>query len=159
MSLSQRNDLHQTAVKKVQKHIRKAVAEYLDRRIPKACEKTFYSEETNRSKGDVMVNYQARKRVLFREIEKHFELSSELKGYMLLREPKLNDTEWDTIETWTEGSYDFERVSEQLRKLERPAPPSKGNYRLRGTGCSMFTGFQDRDATPDYEGRAEDDAH
>ena len=78
---------------------------------------------------------------------------------MILRESKLTDAARDTLETWIEGSYDFDRISEKLRKLERPAPPGKGNYRLRGTGCSMFTGFQDRDATPDYEGRAEDDTH
>ena len=69
-----------------------------------------------------MVNYIARKRVLIRDMEKHFTLPTELKGYMTLREAKLNDTAWDTVENWTEGKYDFDGVCEKHRKLEFPFP-------------------------------------
>ena len=60
---------------------------------------------------------------------------------MLLRESKLNDAAWDAIETRTKGPYDFERVSEKLRELERSAPSGKSKrlYRLHGMRHPVFT--------------------
>ena len=74
-----------------------------------------------------MVNCVARKRASFPDMGKHVDLPSELKGNVLLRESKLNDAARGAVETRAEGPCDFERVSEELRKLERPAPPGKGN--------------------------------
>ena len=68
-----------------------------------------------------------RKRVLFRELEKRVALPAELKGYMTLREAKLNEASWDAIEIWTEGSCECDEIIEKLRRLERPAPPGKGS--------------------------------
>ena len=58
------------------------------------------------------------------------------------------------METRTEGPYDFEPVSEKLRKRERPSTSGKGNgpHRLHGMRRSMFTCFQDEDVIPEDGG-------
>ena len=75
-------------------------------------------------------------------MEKRVTLPAELKGYMALREAKLNDASWDVVETWTEGSWEYDEIIENLKRLERPAPSGKGSgHRLRGSS-SQFVGYQ-----------------
>ena len=61
---------------------------------------------------------------------------------MLLRESKLNDADWDTVENWTGGPYDFDQVSDKLRKLERPSPSGKGGHRIHGMSSSNVMRYQ-----------------
>eukprot|EP00959_Pyramimonas_sp_CCMP1952_P158274 3310128-Pyramimonas_sp.AAC.1 len=119
--------------------------------MPRACEKLFYSDDTKRKRYESLVNYIARERVLFRELEKRVAFPEELKGDVPLRESKLREAAWDTVEHWTEGACDFDVVREKHRKLERPLLSGKGGHRIHGMSSpSHFVGYQrDGDAYDD----------
>ena len=46
----------------------------MDRKLPKTFERLFYPSDTKRTSDETMVNYVARKRVLFKELVKHVAL-------------------------------------------------------------------------------------
>ena len=114
--------------------------EYIDRKLPKAMEKALFMHDGKRRRDESMVQYTARKRILLNELDRaKCVLPSNAKGYIVLRDAHLSDKAWDMIDTWTQGSYDFETVQTALRKLERPVP---GTNR---THLSGFSGFMDSD--------------
>ena len=53
----------------------------------------------------------------------------------MLRDAGLSDRAWDTVETWTIGSYEVMEIATNLRKLERPMPGRPG-------GQMGMTGFE-----------------
>ena len=61
-------------------------------------------------------------------------LPSNAQGYILLRDAGLSDRAWDTVETWTTGTYDVATVAQALRKLERPMPGRSGSTLSGMTG-------------------------
>ena len=64
-----------------------------------------------------MLMYLSRKNGLFKEMERaKFNLPSEGKGYLLLRDAMLGPRAWDTINTWTQGSYDYALVQKCMKK-------------------------------------------
>eukprot|EP00959_Pyramimonas_sp_CCMP1952_P446255 9343336-Pyramimonas_sp.AAC.1 len=91
----------------------------------------FRRHQANK-RDESLVNYIVRKHVLFRGFEKHMTLPKDLKACVLLRESKLNDAGWDTVEHWTKGSDDIDLVGEKLRELERPLPSGSGGHRIHG---------------------------
>ena len=67
----------------------------------------------------------SRKNALFKEMERaKFPLPAEGKGYILLRDAQIGPRAWDTMNTRTQGSYDYKTVAKYLRRLERPVPGS-----------------------------------
>ena len=55
----------------------------------------------------------------WKEMEKQqIKLPDECKCYLLYRGANLNTTSVDTIQTWTEGKWDLEKMKEALVKLE-----------------------------------------
>eukprot|EP00959_Pyramimonas_sp_CCMP1952_P009503 198315-Pyramimonas_sp.AAC.1 len=55
----------------------------------------------------------------------------------------FSDAPWDAIANWTEGSYGFDAVSSELRKLRRPSPAGQGGHRIHGVSSSSnFAGHQ-----------------
>ena len=71
--------------------------------------------------------------VLFKELDKaECVLPDNAKGYLLLRDARLPDKSWDTIETWTKGTYELETIKDSLRELERPVPGRGGKTHIIG---------------------------
>ena len=113
----------------VLEHIQKNYFEYIDRKMPKAIEAALYSDKKSRKKGESMLQYVARKKTLFRELQKAgAPLPDEMKGYLLLRDATLSDRARDTMETWTAGAYDWDTIEKYLKKLERPVPGASSNH-------------------------------
>ena len=79
-----------------------------------------------------MVNYIARERVLFRELEQRVELPSELKGHVALREATLTDQARGAVDRWADCSCEREKAIESLRKLGPPSP----NIKIHGVSSS-----------------------
>ena len=97
-----------------------------------------------------MLQYISRKKTLLNDLRKAMgsDLPSDFKGYMLLRDCKLPEKAWDTIDTWTHGEYDYDLISTNLRKLDRPVPGRGGVTHLTG-----LSGFQEEgEAAPTYYG-------
>eukprot|EP00959_Pyramimonas_sp_CCMP1952_P154997 3242777-Pyramimonas_sp.AAC.1 len=129
------------------KRAQKASAEHQDRRKPKSFDTPSSLEDSKRKRDEAPLNYVARKRVLFRELEKRATLPEDVKGYLFLRESKLNDAARDTAERWTEGACDFDLAREKIRKLERPRPPpsGRGGHRTHGDDDAREDQESDRD--------------
>ena len=58
-----------------------------------------------------------------------------------MRDAKLPDKAWDTMDTWSHGTYEYDEVATNLRKLERPVPGRGGASHLTG-----LSGFQEEGA-------------
>jgi len=123
---------------RVYDHIKEAYGEHLDKKLPKAIERALFSNEGKRNKGESMIQYVSRKKMLFNELDRaKCVLPPTAKGYIMLRDAQLSDRAWDTIETWTTGSYELSDIATYLRKLERPIP---GKTHSHLTGLSGFVG-------------------
>ena len=93
-----------------------------------------------------MIQYAARKRTLLQELARvGCQLPSQAAGYIMMRDAGLNDRAWDTIETWTKGSYELTEIATTLRKLERPAPGRTGSQVTGLTGYERGSPACDRD--------------
>merc|ERR1712051_1058847 len=87
------------------------------------------SPEGRRGKTEPMIQYIARKRTLLQELARvKCQLPPQALGYIMLRDAGLSDRAWDTVETWTKGSYDIGEVATALRRLERPIPGRPGAH-------------------------------
>eukprot|EP00959_Pyramimonas_sp_CCMP1952_P265140 5544440-Pyramimonas_sp.AAC.1 len=91
----------------------------------------FYSGDTQRKRDESLFNKYlyvymyvciARKRVLFREPEKHVILPEGLRWHAFLVESKLSGAAWDAVGQWTEEPSGFDTTCEKLRKLQGPLP-------------------------------------
>lgn len=58
-----------------------------------------------------------------------------------MRDAKLPDKDCDTMDTWSHGTYEYDEVTTNMRKLERPVPGRGGATHLTG-----FSGFQEEGA-------------
>ena len=66
-----------------------------------------------------MLQFISRKKTLISELEKaECPLPSPFKGYILMRDAKLPDKAWDTMDTWSHGTYEYDEVATNLRKLD-----------------------------------------
>ena len=96
---------HETSGQTIFNHVKKAYAEYLAKKLPKAMEKSLFDPAGHRKRGESMLQYISRKKTLLWRVRKtDCPLPSNFRGYMLLRDAKLPPTTWDTIDTWTRGS-------------------------------------------------------
>ena len=103
---------------RVLQHIQESYQEYLEKRLPKAMERALFSPEGRRGQKESMLQYVARKRTLFQELTRvQCELPSQALGYLMLRDAGLNERAWDTVETWTKGSYELTEIAVALRRL------------------------------------------
>ena len=99
-------------------------------------ERALFSHEGRRGKSESMIQYVARKRTLLQELSRvGCQLPSQAAGYIMMRDAGLSDRAWDTVETWTRGSYEVTEIATNLRKLERPMPGRPG-------GQMGMTGFE-----------------
>ena len=114
--------------------IKDAYKEYMTKELPKAIERALFSEETHRKKGEGMVQYVSRKKMLFRLLNKvKCNLPPAAEGYIMLRDARLPEKAWEMIETWTGGNkYEPELICDCLRKLERPVPGKGGSSAVIG---------------------------
>ena len=72
---------------------------------------------------------------------------------MLLRDARLPDKSWDTIETWSKGTYELETIKDSLRKLERPVPGRGGKTHIVGlAGYAEVTDEAGNQAEMYYQG-------
>ena len=130
---------------RVFEHIKESYSEYLEKELPKAMERALYSNECRRRKDESMLQYVARKRTLFAELDRaKCPLPSQAKGYIMLRDSQIGNRAWDTIETWTRGTYQVADIATNLRKLERPVPGRGGTH-------MGFDGFQEDESLVCYE--------
>ena len=82
-------------------HIKTSYSEYLEKKLPKAIEQGLYDHDGHRKRDETMLQYISRKKTLLDELEKaKCPLPSHFKGYVMMRNAKLPDKAWDTIETW-----------------------------------------------------------
>ena len=110
-------------------HIVKNYSEFVERKLPKAIEDVFYGEGRTRHKGEGMIQYISRKKILFRKLRKaSITVPDEMLGYLMLRDANLSERARDVIETWTLGDYDLETIEKYLKKLERPVPGNHGTH-------------------------------
>ena len=130
---------------RVFQHIRESYSEYLEKELPKAMERALYAGECRRRKDESMLQYVARKRTLFAELDRaKCPLPNQAKGYIMLRDAQLSNRAWDTIETWTRGTYQIADIANNLRNLERPVPGRTGTH-------MGFDGFQEDESLVCYE--------
>jgi hypothetical protein len=110
--------------KVVFEHIYKTYKECIELSMTKHLEAALYSEQCKRNRGETLLSYTARWRILFRYLDSAgIRLPAEAKGYLLMRDSKA----WDTCTTWTKGSYDYDVIIDCLRMLERPIPGHGGH--------------------------------
>ena len=108
----------------VMEHIQKQYQHYVDKRLPIAIDRVLYSRDAYRSQNEGMLEYLARKKTLFIELDREkCVLPQEAKGYLLLKHANLSEKQRDRIDTWCEGNYDLERIADFLRKLESDPKP------------------------------------
>ena len=121
---------------RVFKHVQRSYEEYVDRKLPKALERALFdTQDSQRRKGESMIQYCVRKSTLFKELDRaKCVLPDNAKAYILLRDAKLNDKARDTIETWTKGEYQYLDMQKQLKKLERPVPGTNSSHIVGLTG-------------------------
>ena len=101
-------------------------------------ERAIFSPEGRRGKSETMIQYVARKRTLLQELTRvKCDLPPQALGYILLRDAGLNERAWDTVETWTKGSYDVGEIATALRRLERPVPGRTGSHVAGMTGFEL----------------------
>ena len=133
----------ETSGEKCLAHIRESYSEYLDKQLPKALERALYAKDARRAGQESMIQYVARKRTLFKEIERAgCKLPTNALGYIMQRDAGLSDKAWDTLETWNKASYELAEVATSLRKLERPVPGKGGHGTITGmTGYEGVTGY------------------
>ena len=136
------------------KHIRGNFKEYIEHKLPKAIERALFQQTGQRSNTETMVQYISRKTVLFKELDKAAcVLPDNAKGYLLLRDARLTDKSWDTVETWTKGTYELETIKDSLRKLERPVPGRGGKTHIVGlSGYAELTDEAGAQAEMYYQG-------
>ena len=103
---------------KVFNHISASYVEYIDKKLPKTIENALFRPDCRRTQDEIMVQYISRKSTLFNALAKaECVLPEAVKGYLLMRDAKLSDKAWDTVETWTENKYEWTTVTTALRKL------------------------------------------
>ena len=69
-------------------------------------ERAFSDKDCVRRKGENMLQYCTRRNTLFKKLAKEgWDIPSETKGYILLRDANLNDKARDLIEMWSGGVY------------------------------------------------------
>ena len=79
-------------------------------------ERALYSAEGRRNRTETLIQYISRKKTLMNDMDRHgCQLPSNFRGYIILRDALLTDRAWDTVEQWTEGSYDQEKVITALK--------------------------------------------
>ena len=92
-------------------------------------ERALFAHESKRHHKESMVQYVARKRTLLNELTRaKCELPSVALGYIMLRDANLPERSWDTVETWTKGTYELQEIATALRRLERPVPGKPGSH-------------------------------
>ena len=127
---------------KVLDHVKEAFIEHMEKKLPKAMERALYAPDCRRQRGETMIQYVSRKKTLFTELDRtKCILPADAKGYIMLRDASLSDKAWDTIETWTKGTYALPEIATNLRKLERPIPGRSGSHLM---GLSAFVDTQDQ---------------
>ena len=103
--------------------------EYLDKKLPIALERALFSHEGRRVKGESLLQYIARKKTLFKDLAKaKCELPSLALEYILQRDALLPERATETMETWNQGSYEYElrRPCENWNALS----PGKANAKF-----------------------------
>ena len=125
----------------VLKHIQKAYAEYLEKKLPQAIEACLYDSSIHRKKGEGMLSYVMRRDKLFKLLAKEgWDIPNAARAYLLRRDAHLPDKASELIEMWSAGRYDYDEMVTLLKKLERPVP---GSGQIRITGLA---GFQESDS-------------
>eukprot|EP00971_Amphidinium_carterae_P031066 611384-Amphidinium_carterae.4 len=91
------------------------------RNPPAKFEAALFSQSGQRSKGESLLSYTARKIALLKELKRAgVDLPSPARGLTVLRDARLSKAEQDAVLFWTRGEYDEEVVVDSLRRLERP---------------------------------------
>ena len=92
-------------------HIKENYKDYTDQPMPKAFDAAIFSHEGHRRKGESLMIYASRKNALFKDLDRaKCVLPNDAKGYFLLKDATISGTAWDTITTWTRGSYDYKTI-------------------------------------------------
>ena len=95
----------------------------------------LYGEDCERKRGETLMNYTARRQILFCYLDNTGIRSPEdAREYLLLRDSKISATAWDTITTRTESSHDYNVIITSLRRFERPVP-GHGGHTVAGLGA------------------------
>eukprot|EP00971_Amphidinium_carterae_P348080 6490310-Amphidinium_carterae.1 len=91
------------------------------RNLPAKFEAALFSQSGQRSKGESLLAYTARKLALLKELKRAgVELPSSARGLTVLRDARLSKADQDAVLFWTRGEYDEVAVVDSLRRLERP---------------------------------------
>ena len=100
--------------------VKEMYGQYLKRPIPEIVENALYDQaKTTRKASETMMVYIMRKTRYWNEMEKEkITLPNEMKCYLLYRGANLNTTQMDTIQTWTQGEWDLQKMKDALVKLE-----------------------------------------
>ena len=109
--------------------------------MAKHLEGALYGEDCKCKRRETLMNYTARRQILFRYLDQTgIRLPEDATGYLLLRDSKISAQAWDTITTWTNKSYDYNGIIASLRRLKRPIPGHSG-HTVTGLGAFVENNF------------------
>ena len=91
---------------------------HLEQAMPRAFERAVCRALRGRDEG--LLQYIVAQEQLFSELKREgVALPDEVKGYVLFRFARLSEAQEDMIKSWTSGSYGYQDIVKNLRKLEK----------------------------------------